>query len=181
MSTHSSPGYPTASLVPPVEWGVHASHAHSVQFYSDDTFLLDETSRFIGSALGGGDAGLVIATQAHREGLARRLEVHGLDLAHAGTQGRYVALDAATMLATIMRDGWLDAARFADLLGGVLARATAAATGECPRVVAFGDMVALLEAEGKPEAAIRLEHLWNDLVQTHACCLPPSGASASSV
>src|SRR2546423_2141179 len=73
MSTHSSPGYPTASLVPPVEWGGHACHAHSVQFYSDDTFLLDEMSRFIGSALGAGDAGLVIATQAHREGLARRV------------------------------------------------------------------------------------------------------------
>src|SRR2546423_6971579 len=116
MSTHSSPGYPTASLVPPVEWGGHASHAHSVQFYSDDTFLLDETSRFIGSALGAGDAGLVIATQAHREGLARRLGAHGLDPAHARTQGRYVAMDAATTPATIMRDWWPGAAPFAELL-----------------------------------------------------------------
>src|SRR4051812_19364972 len=118
MSTHSSPAYPAASLVPPVEWGGHASHAHSVHFYSDDTFLLDQVSHFIGSALGAGEAGLVIATQAHREGLARRLEADGLDLAHAGTQERHVALDAATMLATVMRDGGPDAARFTDLLGG---------------------------------------------------------------
>src|SRR5947207_5114930 len=109
MSTHSSSGYPSASLVPPAEWDGHACRVHGVQFYSDDTFLLDEMSRFIGSALGAGDAGLVIATQAHREGLARRLEAQGLDLARASTQGRYVGLDAATMLATVMRDGWPDA------------------------------------------------------------------------
>jgi signal transduction histidine kinase len=171
MSARSSTGNPTASLVSPPERGGRDTCAHSVQFYSDETFLLDEVSRFIGSALGAGGAGLVIATQAHREGVAQQLEAHGLDLARAVTQGRYVALDAATMLATFMRDGWPDAARFADLFGGVLARATAAAAGERPQVAAFGEMVALLWAEGKHEAAIRLEHLWNDLLQTHAFSL----------
>jgi signal transduction histidine kinase len=128
-------------------------------------------SRFIGSALEAGGTGLVIATPAHREGVAGRLEAVGLDLARAVTQGRYVALDAATTLATFMRDGWPDAARFADLLGSILAHATAAAMGKCPRVAVFGEMVALLWAEGKREAALRLEHLWNDLAQTHAFSL----------
>jgi signal transduction histidine kinase len=40
-------------------------------------------------------------------------------------------------------------------------------------------MVALLWAEGKPEAAIRLEELWNDLARTHSfslrCAYPMSG------
>jgi signal transduction histidine kinase len=171
MSTHSSTGYPTASPVSPLERGGQDSCAHSVQFYSDETFLLDEVSRFIGSALGAGAAGVVVATPAHCEGVAQRLEAYGLDLARAVRQGRYVALDAATMLATFMRDGWPDTGRFADLLGGVLARAAAAATGERPRVAVFGEMVALLWAEGKREAALRLEHLWNDLAQTHAFSL----------
>ena len=42
---------------------------HSVQFYVDDAFLLDGLSRFIGTALGAGDAAIVLATQAHREAL----------------------------------------------------------------------------------------------------------------
>jgi signal transduction histidine kinase len=171
MSARSSTGYTSAPAVSPLEQGGQDPCAHSVQFYSDETFLLDEVSRFIGSALGAGGAGLVIATQAHCEGVAQRLEAYSLDLARAITQGRYIALDAATTLATFMRDGWPDAARFADLLDGVLARATAAATGERPQVAVFGEMVALLWAEGKREAALRLEHLWNDLLQTHAFSL----------
>src|SRR5919202_5802036 len=133
MSTRSSTDHPTPSLMSSSEWGRRDSCAHSVQFYSDETFLLDEVSRFIGSALGAGAAGVVIATPAHRGGMAQRLEAHGLDLARAVTQGRYVALDAATMLATVLRDGWPDAARFADLLGALLARATAAASGARPQ------------------------------------------------
>ena len=44
-----------------------------MQFYSEDEVLLDEVSRFIGTALGAGDAAIVIATPPHREGLAQRL------------------------------------------------------------------------------------------------------------
>src|SRR5207248_10769202 len=95
----------------------------------------------------------------------------GLDLARAVTQGRYVAWDAAETLSTLMQDGWPDGGRFADVLGGGLARATAAATGARPHVAIFGEMVALLWAQGKLEAAMRLEHLWNELAQTHAFSL----------
>src|SRR2546423_15566606 len=104
MSTHSSPGYPTASLVPPVEWGGHASHAHSVQFYSDDTFLLDETSRFIGSALGAGDAGLVIAPRAHREGLGRRFGGQGPGPSPGRPHGRRRALGDGPAPGAVTRD-----------------------------------------------------------------------------
>ena len=56
--------------------------------------------------------------------------------------------------------------------------AAMAARGKNRRVAAFGEMVALLLAEGKPEAAIRLEQLWNDLAKTHSfdlhCAYPMS-------
>ena len=48
----------------------YSKHTHSVQFYSGDPFLIDALSRFIGSALGAGDAGIVIATESHRSQLA---------------------------------------------------------------------------------------------------------------
>jgi PAS domain S-box-containing protein len=39
------------------------------------------------------------------------------------------------------------------------------------RVAAFGEMVALLWAEGKHDAAIRLEQLWNDADKSRLCSL----------
>ena len=60
-----------------------SSAGHSVQFYEDDSFLLDGLSRYIGAALVAGDSALVIATQNHRDGLCERLQAGGLDLAKA--------------------------------------------------------------------------------------------------
>jgi PAS domain S-box-containing protein len=165
----------TASANPTFDWTAMGSPAHSVQFYGDDTFLLDELSRYMGSALGAGDVGIVIATEAHRAALAQRLEERGIDLARAAAQGRYVAIDADEMLARFMRDGRPDAALFAGHLGGVIA----SAAGAAGRVAAFGEMVALLWARSAPQAALELEQLWNDLARTHRfdlrCAYPIHG------
>ena len=59
-----------------------------------------------------------------------------------------------------MIDGRPDRARFADLVGTAVARAQ---DGH-PRVRAFGEMVGLLWSDGKHEAAIALEELWNELL-----------------
>jgi hypothetical protein len=152
--------------------------AHSVQFYADDGFLVDGLASFIGAALGGGNAAIVIATGAHREGLAERLAGRGLDLSRAAAEGRYVALDAAETLATFMVDGRPDPTSFADRIGHVVGQAAVAATGARARVAAFGEMVALLWAAGQSEAALELEGLWNGLARTHTfdlhCAYPIS-------
>jgi PAS domain S-box-containing protein len=171
MSTTTAPGCNVTPLAPPADWHDHDGRSHVVQFYSDDAFLLDTVSRFIGTALGAGDAAIVIVTQAHRAGLARRLKARGFDVAAAIKRGRYIPLDAAETLSTFMVNGQPDAARFAETIGDVIVRATAAAEGEQPRLVAFGEMVALLWAEGNHEAAIQLERLWNDLARTHSFSL----------
>jgi len=149
-----------------------------VQFYGEDAFLLDELSRFIGTALGAGDAAVVIATKAHRDGLAQDLKARGLDVARATEQGRFVSLDAAETLAKITRDGWPDAALFTEVVGSVLGQAVAAA-GKNSRISAFGEMVALLWSQGNAEAAVRLEQLWNDSAQHYPlslrCAYPMSG------
>ena len=165
-------------MAPLAHWADHQNPAHVVQFYGDDGFLLDELSRFIGTALGAGEAALVITTREHRDGLARKLKMWGLDTNWAVAQGRYVALDAAETLSKFMRDGWPDAARFAEAVGGLIEKVRAASGSEARRVAAFGEMVALLWMEGKADAAIRLEELWNDLARTHAfslrCAYPMS-------
>jgi PAS domain S-box-containing protein len=142
--------------------------AHVVQFYKDDEFLLDGLSRFIGSALGAGEAAVVIATKDHITGLELRLAARGLDIEVIRETGRYVALDAADTLSSLMVDGLPDAVRFLDLIGTQIRRAGLKAEIEGAPVALFGEMVALLWARGEHEAAIELERLWNDLGQEHA-------------
>jgi signal transduction histidine kinase len=151
---------------------------HTVQFYAEDSSLLDELSRFIGAELLAGEVAIVIATKPHRDGLTQRLHSRGFDTATAIEQGRYIALDAAETLSKFMRDGRPDAELFTAVIGGVFGQA-AAAGGKTARVAAFGEMVALLWAEGNGEAAIRLEQLWNNLARTYPlflrCAYPIRG------
>src|ERR1700752_2037164 len=146
-------------------------HVHIVQFYTEDTFLLDELSHFIGTALAAGSSAVVIATKGHNDNLSQRLKSQGLDLAKAVAEGRYVVLDAAQTLAKFMVGGLPDAARFSKVIGAVIAGASVPAKDENHRVVAFGEMVALLWAEGKPEAAIQTEKLWNQLARAYSFSL----------
>jgi len=162
-------------------WRESDQHAHIVQFYERDDFMVAEVARFIGTAIGAGDSGIVIATKPHRDGIAQELASHGLNVTMAIAQGRYLALDAAETLAKFMIAGEPDRERFTSVIGEVVERARKAAGREGARVAAFGEMVALLWAEGKRDAAIRLEQLWNSLAETHAfslhCAYPMKGFS----
>ena len=180
-TVRSSDGTPTgvalSSMAPRPDLDPHDGPAHFVQFYEQDPFLVEGVSRFIGTALGAGDAAIVIATGSHREMLAEALGARGLDVSAVAEQGRYVALDAGATLAKILVDGWPDETRFVDVVGGVIERAAAAERP--PQVRAFGEMVALLCAEGRCDAAIRLEQLWNNLAKRipfSLFCAYPIGA-----
>ena len=125
MSTSKVPGL-EAAFVPSVIQIPDNHTGHSVQFYADDSFLLDGLSRCTGTALGAGDAAIVLATQAHREALERRLQARGLSTAKAIRQGRYIVLDAAETLQRFMLEGFPDAARFREGLSSVVVRARGA-------------------------------------------------------
>ncbi len=135
---------------------------HRVQFYQTDAFLFEVVGDFLGAGLGAGAACIVIATPDHRDGLAQRLEGQGCDLSSAQRQGQYVALDAAETLAQFLVEGVPDPARFAQVVGGLIERA---AKGHRP-VRLFGEMVALLWAEGHQTEAVQLESLWEELRST---------------
>jgi signal transduction histidine kinase/ActR/RegA family two-component response regulator len=146
-----------------------------VQFYERDASLVRSVADFIGDGLRSGDAGIVIATSAHREGLEAEWRSRGVDVDRARDRGQYVALDADEILSSFASDGWPDARRFASTVG----RTIAAAKRRHPGVRAFGEMVALLWAEGRQDAAIRLEELWSALVEAQAfsllCAYPLGG------
>ena len=138
---------------------------HVAYFYQESHSLLEALSTFIGSALGAGNAAVVIATKKHREGLVDRLTARGLDLTKARNEGRYIDIDASELLSKIMVEGMPDSERFEALVGGAIVRSKACAKVARPEIAAFGEMVSLLWTEGKVEAAIRLEQLWNELAK----------------
>lgn len=153
---------------PPLsDWSGMSGHEHFVQFYETDSFLLNSLSDFMSAGLRAGDACIVVGTEAHRESLEERLQVNGLDVAAAIARGQYVSLDASEILSKFMIEGTPDPARFAEVIGGIIARA---AEGR-QHVRIFGEMVALLWAEGHNSAALQLEELWNDLHKTRSFLL----------
>ena len=85
-------------------------------------------------------------------------------------------LDADEALGEFMDAVGPNRDRFLVRFGTAIRRAEAAAMRKGP-VVVFGEMVAVLWAQKRYDAAIRLEKLWNELALTHAfylCCAYPA-------
>lgn len=143
------------------------SRCHEAQFYSDDACFLDSFTHFIGAALKAGNAAVVVATESHRESLLARLRAHDLDIAAAIGQGRYISLNAAEMLSMFMVNDLPDPGRFFKVVGDLILSATNAANGAHPRVATCGECAPLLWAQGKVEATIRVEQLWNEIAKTY--------------
>jgi hypothetical protein len=95
------------------------------------------------------------------------LQAYGLDIGNAIEQGRYISLDAAETLAKFMVSGMPDPARFLSVTVDLVLNAAKAAKGGHPRVAACGECAPLLWAQGKAEAAIRLEHLWSEIAKSY--------------
>lgn len=159
------------SGLPKIRHGGKSRRDHVVQFYGDDSALLDSLVEFIGPAVTAGEAALLIATEAHREEFARRLETAGIDVNAAAAQGLYISLDANATLSSFMIDGMPDPLLFEEIIGKRVLRARDEARDESLRVVAFGEMVAILLANGQPEAALALERLWTRLSKTYSFSL----------
>ena len=140
-----------------------APHRHEVLFYPDDAVFLDSCTRFIAAALDAGNVAAVVATESHRDSLFQRLKAEGLDVDAEIKHGRYISLDVAKTLSTFMVNDMPDWERFFEVVGGLVSGAAEAGKGEHSRVAMWGECGPLLWAEGKVDAAIRLEQLLNQL------------------
>jgi DNA-binding NarL/FixJ family response regulator len=133
-----------------------APHRHEVLFYPDDAVFLDSCTRFIAAALDAGNVAAVVATESHRDSLFQRLKAEGLDVDAEIKHGRYISLEVAKTLSTFMVNDMPDWECFFEVVGGLVA-----GKGEHSRVAMWGECGPLLWAEGKVDAAIRLEQLLN--------------------
>ncbi len=153
--------------LPPLPLGtVKTTRRHEVEFYSDDEAFVVGFTRFIEATLESGSAVIVIATESHRKSLLQRLREHGVDIVAAVEQGRYVPVDVAETLATFMVNDQPDPARLLKAASNLIATAKAS-IGDRFRVAACGECAPALWEQGKTDAAVEVEHLWDEIAKSH--------------
>ena len=135
---------------------------HIAQLYSGDVSLLESLRIFTGHGLSRGESVILLVTAPHRDALLRLLRADGFDVDQAQHDGRLVILDAARALAGFIRNGMPDVALFRTQIGSVIERVWSNLGHQSLRV--FGEMVDLLW-KSNLAAAIRLERMWNDLIE----------------
>lgn len=141
---------------------------HLVQLYTSDEALASTVARFIEPGLKEGEGVVAITTPAHWMKTADRLAASGADVAALRASGQLVVRDAHDTLTTFMVDGMPDrGAMRATVMGAVETVRGAGYT----TIRAFGEMVDILNRRGNLAAAIRLEELWNELLDAERIAL----------
>jgi hypothetical protein len=156
-------------------WREVAPCSHVVQIYEDQEVFLNLLEGFVAGGITVGDCVIVIATAAHLEALEERLLSHGYNLATLSARDQYIALNAEEVLAKFMVNDWPDYHLFMETVSTLFERAHQ----NQRQVRAFGEMVALLWAQGKSGATVMLEYLWNTFCEKEDfalfCAYPQSG------
>jgi len=162
-------------------WGELSPCDHSVQIYESDHDFLDALEGYVAAGIRQGDAIILIATPAHLSGLERRLSANGFDIAAATARSQYFALDARATLDKFLVNGWPDEKLFNELVTRLLGDARR----RYANIRAFGEMVALMWAEGHCGATVQLEHLWSRLCVEQGfslfCAYPKAGFTMPAV
>jgi CheY-like chemotaxis protein len=134
---------------------------HELQFYRDDLDFLNGFGEFIAAGLIAGKAVVVVTTKPHSEDLLARLQTRGFDIGAAAKNRTLVALDVYETLSAFMVGDQPDPIRFRNTVSHVIEYSSNGPNGECRRVSACGECAPILWAQGKADAALQLERLWD--------------------
>jgi hypothetical protein len=136
------------------------SHRHAVQFYGTDQSLFRTVAGFLAEGLVGGEPAIVIATASHRAAFIDHLTARLVDCDRAIRNGDLVLIDAEATLDLFMVGDTPDQDLFEKNVGRLIEQVF---NGRNVVLRAYGEMVDVLWKQGRSEAAIRLEILWNKL------------------
>ena len=138
---------------------------HEVGFYSDERMRVEHYARFARAALEAGRALIVVGGASLQQSLRDRLRVSGVDVDRAFEEARYLPLDVADTLSKFMVDDWPDEGRFWNAAVRLVLQAAKAAKGTSLRVTVCGEGTSMLWREGRGDAAIQLEHYWDEVAR----------------
>jgi hypothetical protein len=146
------------------------AHHHAVQFYGNDNSLFTTVSSFLGQGLVDGNPAIIIATASHAKAVLDRLKERMIDVDRAQRAGQLIVLDAHKTLDRFMVGELPDADAFEESVGQII---TTILKGHSERTLirAYGEMVDVLWKQGRIEATIRLEMLWNKLASQYGIAL----------
>lgn len=154
-----------------VERSTHRSspngRRHEALYYSSDAPLLDQWASVAEDALRTSATFLLLARDSREHTLRSMLQDRGVDMVRAVRQGRYVSLSVDETLSTFMVGDRVDETRFWSSVTSVMLSAVRGSTAEPPHVIACGECAPTLCAQGKAEAAIRVERLWDEVTRTY--------------
>jgi DcmR-like sensory protein len=138
---------------------------HAVQIYAELDELAESVAAYLATGFAIGDPAAVIATAEHHETFSRFVGATGWDAAGLIEAGLLTMLDAEETLGSLLDDGeGISPTLFDEVVAGAI-DAIAARFPE-RRLRVFGEMVDLLTARGRPDIAVALEGMWNDLAAT---------------
>lgn len=133
---------------------------HLVQLFDDSESLAETVAAFLFEGWQRGETLLVVARPEHWAAASKLLASHGCGVDEIISSGRLMVLDAATTLASFLKNSRPVPERFAATVGN-LVRELSARTGQRLRI--YGEMVDLLAAQDQFGPAHELEQLWNEL------------------
>ena len=132
-----------------------------MQFYGSESTLYSTAATFLSEGLILGQPALILATPEHRQGIVEQLYERLVDCECAVRDGDLVLLDAQATLDLFMVDDRPNVDLFHENVGRIVGQVL---NGRKRTVLrAYGEMVDLLWRQGRTQAAIELEVLWNKL------------------
>lgn len=137
--------------------------SHDVHFYDDEAVLVEAVSTFLYEGARQGQPIVMIATPSHRAAFIARMRSLGVDLDDLTESRDYVILDARETLSAFMEGSRPNPELFHATVGNVFEKLMRKRRYLLVR--AYGEMVDLLWQDGKAEAALALEDLWNELAE----------------
>jgi hypothetical protein len=146
------------------------SGGHFVQLYeADEEALARNVGHYLWEGLRRGGGVVIVVTPEHRELFSRHLTQLGADLPALLESRQMVILDAQRTMAEFMVDGQPDWPRFQKAIRAAMRQVRPSGRAEGLR--AYGEMVGILWKARQFAAAIRLEQLWNKLLEQSAFSL----------
>jgi hypothetical protein len=140
------------------------SRGHFVQLYeADEVALTKNVGLYLWEGLRRGEGAVVIVTPEHRELFSRHLDHLGADLPALLGSRQLVFWDAQQTLAQFMDAGQPDWRSFESAIRAAMRQVRPSPGSEGLR--AYGEMVGILWKARQFAAAIRLEQLWNRLLE----------------
>jgi len=147
-----------------VFWNDIARFDHVLQLYENDVIFIDTLIGFVESTIRANQIAIVIATNSHLTALEAQLENHGHTIEKLIADHIFIPVSAEDTLDEVFVDDSVDENRFMQVLSNFLDHAK----HNQKKVRVFGEMVALLWAQGNKDAALQLEHVANRISKQEA-------------